>query len=96
MFPTAQRGASVSAEVAKVIDIIDKSGLPYRMTSMATLIEGSWDEVMKLVNKARLVLRRRCSRVYIIIHVDDRTGARGRLTGKIESIERQLGREVSK
>jgi len=96
MFPTDKRGDSVSKDVARVIDIIDKSGLPYRLTSMATIIEGDWDRVMKVVNKARLALRRNHSRVYIIMNIDDRKGARKRLTGKIESVEKKLGREVRK
>ena len=97
MFPTAKRTASISKDVAKVIDIIDKSGLPYKMTAMSTLIEGEWEPVMKVINKARLALRRRGhERIYIVINVDDRKGARGRLTGKVESVEKRLGREVSK
>ncbi len=96
MFPTARGSASASADVAKVIDIIDKSGLPYKLTAMSTLIEGNWDAVMKVVNKARLMLRRKHSRVYIVMTIDDRKGARGRLTGKVESIEKRLKREVRK
>ena len=92
MFPTDLKGASVSKDVSKVIDIIDKSGLPYRLTSMATIIEGDWAPVMKVINKARLMLRRNHSRVYIIITIDDRKGAKKRLTGKIKSIENRLGR----
>jgi uncharacterized protein (TIGR00106 family) len=96
MFPTDSAGESVSADVARVIDIIDKSGLPYRLTSMSTVIEGDWDRVMEVVNKARLMLRRKHSRIYIIMNIDDRKGAKRRLTGKIRSVERQLGREVNK
>ena len=96
MFPTTTGKDSVSADVARVIDIIDRSGLPYKLTSMATLIEGSWEKVMPVLNRARKMLRKRHSRVYIIIHVDDRKGAKNRLTGKVQSVEKRLGREVSK
>lgn len=97
MFPTARKSTSVSKDVAKVIDIIDKAGLPYRLTAMSTIIEGDWEPVMKVINKARLMLRRQGhQRIYIIINIDDRKGAKNRLTGKIESVERQLGREVRK
>ncbi len=94
MFPTDKRGSSVSAEVAKVINLIDRSGLPYRLTAMATIIEGEWEPVMNLINKARLMLRRNHSRVYIIITIDDRKGAKNRIAGKVDSVKRQLGREV--
>ncbi len=97
MFPTSKKSASVSEDVAKVINIIDKSGLPYRLTAMATIIEGEWDKVMPVINKARKMLQRLGhDRIYIIITIDDRKGARNRLTGKIASIEKRLGREVKK
>jgi uncharacterized protein (TIGR00106 family) len=98
MFPSAQssRAASSSAAVARVINIIDKSGLPYKLGPMSTAIEGEWNEVMAVINKARLALRREYPRVYIVIQIDDRKGAKKRLTGKIESVEKRLKREVSK
>jgi uncharacterized protein (TIGR00106 family) len=79
-----------------VINIIDKSGLPYKLGPMSTTIEGSWDQVMPVINKARLSLRRSFPRLYISITIDDRKGAKKRITGKIESVEKRLGREVRK
>lgn len=96
MFPTDNKSASASADVARVINLIDRSGLPYKLGAMATVIEGEWEPVMRLINRARLMLRKSHSRVYIIITVDDRKGAKNRLTGKIQSIERRLRREVRK
>lgn len=96
MFPTDKGKESVSADVARIIDIIDRSGLAYKLTAMATIIEGSWEQVMPVINKARLMLKRTHSRVYIIITIDDRKGAKNRLTGKITSVEKKLKREVSK
>lgn len=94
MFPTDKRGESVSEEVAKVIDLIDRSGLPYKLSAMSTVIEGDWPAVMRVVNKARLMLRKNHNRIYIIMTIDDRKGAGGRLTGKIRSIEKHLKRKV--
>lgn len=97
MFPTGRASMSASRDVAKVIDIIDRSGLPYRLTSMATIIEGEWEPIMEVLNKARRALRRAGhDRIYIVMSIDDRKGAKKRITGKIESIERHLKREVSK
>ena len=94
MFPTGRESDSVSVDVAKVIDIIDRSGLPYRVTAMATIIEGEWAPIMAVLNKARLMLHRSHNRVYISMTVDDRKGAKNRLTGKIQSVELRLGRKV--
>ncbi len=97
MFPTSKGSASVSEDVARVIDIIDKSGLPYKLTAMSTIIEGDWETVMAVLNKARRMLRRRGhERIYMALTMDDRKGVKNRLTGKIKSVEKQLGREVNK
>jgi uncharacterized protein (TIGR00106 family) len=98
MFPTSKstRTGSVSEDVARVVKIISKSGLPYKVGAMSTCIEGDWDRVMFIINRARQVLRHKNKRLYINITVDDRKGARGRITGKIDSIEKRLGREISK
>ena len=41
-FAMAPRGheQSLSADVARIVDIIDRSGLPYQLTAMGTLLEG--------------------------------------------------------
>ena len=96
IFPTDKVQAGVSADVASVIDIIDSSGLPYKTNAMSTIIEGDWDEVMEVINKARLKLKETSGRLYIVISVDDREGAGNRLEGKVESLERKLGRKVKK
>lgn len=96
MFPSSRGKTSVSEEVAKVVNLIDRSGLPYKVSAMSTTIEGEWEPVMKLINRARQMLRRRGNeRIYISITVDDRKGARNRLTGKVQSIEKRLGRKVA-
>lgn len=96
IFPTDNKSESVSEAVSQVIDLIDKSGLPYKMSSMSTTIEGEWQPVMALINEARLKLRKTHSRLYIVIAVDDREGAQNRLEGKVESVEKRLGRKVKK
>ena len=65
-------------------------------TMRLTIFHKKWEPVMRMINRARLMLRKSHSRVYIIITVDDRKGAKNRLTGKIQSIERRLRREVRK
>ena len=90
------KGESLSAEVAKVIDAISKSGLPYQTTAMGTIVEGQWDEVMALIKKCHYLVRKSNNRVNTRISIDDRKGARGRISGKVESIEARLGRKVNK
>jgi uncharacterized protein (TIGR00106 family) len=87
---------SGSAHVAKVVRIIEKSGLSYQLNAMATLIEGEWDEVLPVINRARLALKRHSDRVYMILTMDDRKGVRRPMTRKVESVEKKLGRKVQR
>jgi len=93
-FPASEK--SLSGAVAKIIDLIDKSGLPYQTHALGTLVEGEWDELMELVKKCHMLLREDFERVYTRITIDDRKGAKNRLTGKIKSVENKLGRNIRK
>ena len=96
IFPTDNKSESASKAVSQVIDMIDKSGLPYKTSAMSTIIEGDWPPVMALINKCRLKLLKRHSRLYIVITIDGRKGVKGRITGKIDSIDKRLGRKVKR
>lgn len=93
IFPVGAK-ESLAREVAKVIDIIDKSGLSYKTTAMSTIVEGKWDDVMALVKKCHYIMRRSHNRVYTSIVIDDRKGARNRLAGKVEDVEKVIKRKL--
>ena len=94
MFPTEQT-QSKSAFVARVLDIVDRSGLPYQLTPMGTIIEGETvAEVLAVINAAYEELQRDCGRVYSSIKIDWREGPVGRLDNKIASVEAKLGRAL--
>jgi uncharacterized protein (TIGR00106 family) len=88
------QGESLGRAVAKVVDIIDKSGLPYKLTAMGTIVEGEWDDVFELIKECHAYARRSAGRVLTTITVDDRDGAKGRLEGKVEDVQSILGRRV--
>ena len=91
------KGESVSTYVAKVVDVVDKSGLRYIITPMGTIIESdTWNEVMPVLEKGFNQLQNECSRISIVIKIDYRKGESGRLSKKIESLEKKLNRELSK
>ena len=94
--PLGREGASVSEHVSKVLKIVDESGLPYRLTPMATIVEGEWDEVMALIRKCQLEVLKGVPRQLTTIVVDDRPGKTSRITEKIRSVEKRLGRELKK
>ncbi len=88
------KGESVSAYVARSLEIIDQSGVPYRLGPMGTCLEGEWEEVMGVVKACLDRMRSDCRRVSVSIRADCRQGAENRLTGKIRSVEKRLGRSV--
>ena len=87
-------GEALSGYVAKIISIIDESGIDYSLGSMSTTVEGSEEEVIGLIMKCHAAALEMAPRVLTSITIDDRRGADGRLTGKIEDVERVLGRKV--
>ncbi|PWD99166.1 MTH1187 family thiamine-binding protein [Marinilabilia rubra] len=92
MFPT-DKGASVSAYVGKVIEMIRESGVAYRLNPMGTTIETqNMTEALDIVNKAYAILEPHSDRIYSTINIDAREGGVGRLEGKIESVERKIGK----
>ena len=96
IFPT-DRGESVSQYVSKVIALIRESGLPYKLTPMATIIEAEdIEEVFKLIKKAYEILEKEgCKRIYTVMTVDYRKGKSNRMVQKIKSVEKRIG-EIEK
>jgi uncharacterized protein (TIGR00106 family) len=94
MFPTTV-GESKSAYVARILDIIDRSGLPYQLTPMGTIIEGEWAEAMAVVTACFEALKDDCPRIATQIKVDYRAGTESRMKSKIAAVENQLGRKLS-
>jgi uncharacterized protein (TIGR00106 family) len=88
------KGESVGKYVARSLDIIDKSGVPYRLNPMGTVLEGEWDEVFDVVRRCYLRMRKDCNRISCSIKVDFRKGHSGRLSSKVASVERRLKRKV--
>lgn len=89
------KGDSLSQYVARSLDIIDKSGLPYQLTPMGTIVEGEWESVMALVTSCFQAMSRDCDRISTSMKIDFRAGKSGRLKSKIRSIESKLGRTLS-
>jgi len=90
------KGESVGKYVARSLDIIDKSGVDYRLNPMGTVLEGEWDDVFRVVQKCYERMKRDCSRISCTIKVDYRKGHSGRLSSKVESVERHLKRKIHK
>jgi uncharacterized protein (TIGR00106 family) len=88
------KGASVSEYVARCVDIVDRSGLAYRLNPMGTVVEGSFDDVIGLISRCHKAVAADCDRVSTIIKIDDRKGAPNQIEGKVRKVENLLGRKL--
>ena len=88
------KGESVGQYVARSLEIVDESGLDYRLNPMGTVLEGDWDDVFGVVKQCYERMRKDCNRISCSIKVDYRKGAKGRLSGKVISVEKRLGRKL--
>ena len=86
-------GENLSAYVAEVVKVIEASELSCRTTSMSTEIEGDWDEVMKVVKDATLVLAKKGLRTSVNFRADIRPGRTNTMKSKIEKLDAILGGE---
>jgi uncharacterized protein (TIGR00106 family) len=95
MFPIDKR-ESLSPYVARSIEIIEQSGIDYRLHAMGTILEGEWDEVFDVIRKCFLRMAEDCNRISAVIKVDYRKGPKGRIQAKVRSVEEKLGKTLKK
>lgn len=89
VFPM-DKGGSVSQWVARVLGVIQESGLPYQLGPMGTTVEGERAEVMQVADRCLAALEEDCDRVYMTLKVDLRKGPSGRMAGKVASVQAKL------
>lgn len=85
---TGEETKDLLADAAK---IVAQSGLDYQLTSMSTIIEGEWDEVMVIIKKCHQQILGFSERVVTNIAIDERRGLQGRLKGNVLDIEYAVG-----
>ncbi len=89
-------GSSIGDRLAEVLKIVDASGMPYKINPMGTVVEGEWDDVMKLVRKCHEAVMKDGERALTTISIDDRKGKPNRIEEKVKSVERRIGKALKK
>ena len=84
----------MSKYVGRCLEIVDASGLDYRLNPMGTVVEGPFDEVLALIARCHQAVAKDCDRVSTTIKIDDRKGASGELDGKVRRVEAAVGRKL--
>jgi uncharacterized protein (TIGR00106 family) len=90
-----EKGDSVSEYVARSLDLIDKSGLPYQLHAMGTIVEGELSEVLDLMRRCIEAIAADSHRVSCTAKLDYRPGHTGRIKSKVASVEQKLGRKLN-
>ena len=91
-----EKGPSVGSYVARSLEIIDQSGLDYRLHAMGTIMEGEIDEVLGVLKKCFDAMAADCERITCTAKLDYRRDHSGRLESKVASVEAKLGRRLKK
>lgn len=89
-------GSSIGDQLAGVLKLVDASGLPYKVNPMGTVIEGEWDEVIKLIKQCHEAVMKTGERALTTISIDDRKGRPNRIDEKVKSIEKRIGKALKK
>ncbi len=63
-------GESHSKYIAHAVEVVQKSGLDYKVGPMATVIEGEMDDVCKVLKQCQERLASDCNRMMITLQID--------------------------
>src|SRR5947209_20168328 len=88
------KGESVGKYVARSLEIVDKSGVHYRLNPMGAVLEGDWDDVFGVVKQCFERMKKDYNRISCSLKVDYRKRAPGRLHAKLANVEKHLGRHL--
>ena len=85
-------GASISSHIAACEEVIEQAGLKHRLHSHGTNVEGTWEEVMRVIERCHSVLHERGSpRVDSAIRIATATDKDPTLQERIDRVEQKLG-----
>jgi uncharacterized protein (TIGR00106 family) len=90
------KGQSVSPYVARSLEIIEQSGLDYRLHAMGTIVEGELEQVLDVLRRCLEAMAADCDRITCTAKLDFRRGYSGRLESKVRSVEEKLGWKLKK
>ncbi len=96
LLPVGTKSDSLSTILAQALKPVIESNLNYKITPMATIVEGEWEEIMSLIDRCRKILSKKCDRVSLSISIDDRKRAKNPMNAKIQSLEKKMGKKLNK
>ena len=84
-------GPSLSPFVSKVVRMIkDDTSVTHKLCPMGSVIEGEWQDVMRLVDRIMVAFAPDYERIGITLKVDYRRSKKDRIEGKVRSVEEKM------
>ena len=76
VYPLGTGDASVSREVSRIFEVLERCGLTYQITLMGTIVEGTPEQLLSLARELHeIVFSDTVKRVVTHIRIDDRKDA---------------------
>jgi uncharacterized protein (TIGR00106 family) len=89
--PLGTGSPSLSAYVAKVLKVLEKSGLTYQLTPMGTIIQGDPREIMNVVLEMHNTLfSKEIQRVVTTLKIDDRRDKSLSMESKVKAVKEKM------
>jgi uncharacterized protein (TIGR00106 family) len=88
--PVGGGSASVSAKVARCLDVLDSMGLTYELNAMGTVVQGDVRDVLEAAARMHeSAFGDGIVRVLTTVKIDDRTDKPLTIRGKVDSVRRK-------
>lgn len=84
----------LSDELADVLEVVDRSGLRYRLGPSSTSIEGEWEEVIGTIRECHRQARLSSKHVITLIKIEDDEGQSNKLEANVESVAAKADRPL--
>jgi uncharacterized protein (TIGR00106 family) len=96
IIPVGTSATSISQYIARAVKVVEgEKDIRYELTAMGTIIEGDLDRLLALARRMHeAVFDVETRRVVTIIEIDDRRDKASTMSGKVESVRKQLGRKA--
>jgi len=95
IYPLGTASTSVGDYVANCLKILEEMGLPYEITPMNTIFEGSLEQIWEAAARIHEIpFQMGCQRVVTSIRIDDRRDKPATMRSKVEAVERRLGKKL--
>jgi uncharacterized protein (TIGR00106 family) len=86
----------LSDELARVLAVVDKSGLRYRLGPGSTCIEGPWESVIPVIRACHEEARRASPHVVTLLRIEDDQGQQDKIRANVESVEAKAGKPLER